>query len=99
MKSLNQKFMEEISLCRSPELFIGVCRILRVDLLTDQKDEEGHHIPKDFGALFEDVMRAYSTSERKRKRELLSILREANRTKEEDFSVEEQENAGDSENS
>lgn len=78
--NLDVQFMEEISKCKEPQLFIGVARILKVQLLTEEKDEEGHFIPRPFEQLFADVMAAYHDSLRKRKRELLKILREANKT-------------------
>ena len=64
--------MREVARIKSPELFLGVVRILKVKFLG--KDGEA----RDFSELFEDVMKAYAAAKPKFKRELLTILRDAN---------------------
>ena len=81
-KSTNQKFIEEISKISDPTTFLGVCRILKVELLSEEKDEEGKPIPRSFELLFKDVMENYARAPRERRRELLKILSRANK---EDF--------------
>ena len=64
-----------ISQIRSPELFLGVARILKVNLMADSAADT----PRDFGEIYEDVMIAFEAASRKRKKELIKILREANK--------------------
>ena len=47
--NLNQKFMNEISNTKDPEIFLGVARLLKVGLLKDDKT------PKDFLDLFLNI--------------------------------------------
>lgn len=71
LTSLVERFIQELGRIKSPEVFLGVARILKVQLI------EGEN-PRDFGELFADVINSYELAPRKRKRELLKILREAN---------------------
>lgn len=74
MEQLRTKeFIRELARITEPECFIGVARILKVELM-----EENGKDPRPFGDLFEDVIKAYEVAPRKRRRELLQILREAN---------------------
>lgn len=57
--------------------FIGLARILKVQLHTDEKDEEGHFISRDFTSVLSDVLANFDKQERKRKREILQILKKA----------------------
>ena len=66
-------FLLEISKIKNPEIFIGVVKILNVDLLTQDKEA------KDFADLLEETLKAYEAAPRKLRRELLSILRKANK--------------------
>lgn len=69
--NLTQKFMYELS--RTDVVnFRGVAQILRVKI-ADENDEV-----RSFPDVFADVMAAYDTAGRKRKKELLKILRDAN---------------------
>lgn len=83
MKDLNSRFLVEISKIKDPEVFIGIARILRVKLMSEQKDEEGRFVPRDFTDLYSDTLMAFAQSERKRKRELLKIIEKANKEKDE----------------
>lgn len=69
--TLNEKFILEISNIKAPELFLGVARILKVQLINDQN-------VRDFADIYEDVLNAFEAAPRKRKRELLKILHDAN---------------------
>ena len=87
--NLNMQFMEEISKIQDPQIFLGIARLLKVKLVDagvdgargmdsqDLKDEKVE--ARDFVDLFKDVMSAYSARDRKFKRELLKILRKANK--------------------
>lgn len=71
MLGLNERFVMELGRIKDPEIFLGVARVLKVQLMEDEK-------PRDFSELCADAIESYATSNRKRKRELLKILREAN---------------------
>ena len=80
MENLNQKFMKEISNTKDPVIFLGLATILKIELYGKEKDENDKPIPKDFSVLFKEMMASYDCAGRKRKKELLKILREANKT-------------------
>lgn len=75
MKTLTEKFIEEVARIKQPEYFIGVARILKADLMRDGE-------PLEFDEIFTQVIDKYDVAPRKRKKELLHILREANKTEE-----------------
>ena len=75
IKNLNMKFMEEISRINAPEIFIGLARVLKVQLMED-KDT-----PRDFIDVFSDCVEKFNGLGRTRKKELLKILRDANKAK------------------
>ena len=77
---LDEKFMREISRIKSPEIFLGVAKVLGVGLLGEEKDENGKFIPKDFVDIFEELMKKYSGAQRQIKKELLNLLEKANRS-------------------
>jgi hypothetical protein len=78
MENLETKFMREIANIKDPEFFFGVLKILKVELM-EKKEGEEEETPRDFVALFEDCMAHYAAAPRKRRRELLRILRDANK--------------------
>ena len=78
-KDLNTRFLIEVSKIKEPEVFLGVARILKVKLVSEEKDEEGRFISRDFSDIFADLIDSYSKSERHRKRELLKIIEKANK--------------------
>ena len=67
--------MNEISNTKDPEIFLGVARLLKVVLLKDDKT------PKDFLDLFVECVDAFNELGRGKKKELLKILKQANKTK------------------
>lgn len=73
---LSTKFIKEISRIKDPTVFLGVARILKVELMVD-KDT-----PKDFAAVLNEIIDNYNSSDRKRRRELLKILEKSNKCKE-----------------
>ena len=75
-ETLTQKFIKEISNIKSPEVFLGVARILKVQLMEDQET------PYDFVKIFSDTVEAFDKADRARKKELLKILVRANQYKE-----------------
>lgn len=66
------EFAKCISKIKSPELFLGVVRILKVEFMNGEE-------PRDFSELYEDTMKAFDASSRKRKKEIIKILQEANK--------------------
>ena len=49
--------------------FIGLAHLLKVSLLNDNKE------PRDFTDVLEDVMKAYEKTNRKRRREIMQLLK------------------------
>lgn len=93
MKDLNTKFIEELSKIKTPEVFLGVARILQVKLVSEEKDNEGKFIARSFEDVCADVITAFGNSDRRRKRELLPIIQKANRFKEDKVNKEDGINA------
>ena len=89
MDNLNQKFLKELSKVKDPTVFVGVCVILKVDIYEDEEKK----VVKDFGKVLEEVMAGYDGAGRKRKKELLNILRKANKEKTNGFRTEDTETA------
>lgn len=75
-ETLTQKFIKEIANIKSPEVFLGVARILKVQLMEDKET------PYDFVKIFSDTVEAFDKADRARKKELLKILVRANQYKE-----------------
>ena len=75
-EKLNVKFTTELLCTKDPAIFLGVARILKVPFMTEEST------PKDFNGLVDDVIGAYCASPHKRKKELLKILQDANKCKE-----------------
>ena len=71
---LNEKFLGEVSQSEAMT-FLGVCKVLGVGLIRETKD------PKTFTEILEETMDKFDARSRKRKRELLEVLRDANRAK------------------
>lgn len=77
---LNSQFMKELSKTKDPTIFIGVARVLGIKLVSDEKDEKGHFLPRAGEDILVDVVNTYAGAGRKRKRELLHILKKANKS-------------------
>ena len=75
-ETLTQKFIKEIANIKSPEVFLGVARILKVQLMEDKAT------PYDFVKIFSNTVEAFDKADRTRKKELLKILVRANQYKE-----------------
>lgn len=71
-----QKLIEIIPKLSATE-FIGLARLLRVGLYKDEKDENDHFIARPFSEVFEDVLASFNKLERKKKREILTLLKKA----------------------
>ena len=68
---LLDRFANELANIQDPEVFLGVARILKVEMMDGDN-------PRNFYEMWADVIDRFNESPRKRKRELLRILREAN---------------------
>lgn len=79
MENLTQKFLKELGNIKDPVIFLGLCPILKIQIYKEEKDENGKEIPRDFHEVLKDLMSSYDRAGRKRKRELLKILRDANK--------------------
>lgn len=84
-ETLTQKFIKEIANIKSPEVFLGVARILKVQLMEDKET------PYDFVKIFSNTVEAFDKADRARKKELLKILVQANQYKECDTNVDKKE--------
>lgn len=73
-KTLNEKMMLEISKLDAVT-FLGLCKLLGVSLITKT------NISKNFSDLLEEVMNKYDKLGRPMKKEILEVVRDANRTK------------------
>lgn len=72
MNTLMDSFARAIANLKSPEMFLGVARILKVELVEGEDSS-----PREFYDIWSDVLDKFSESPRKRKRELIKIVREA----------------------
>ena len=86
-ETLTQKFIKEIANIKSPEVFLGVARILKVQLMEDKET------PYDFVKIFSDTVEAFDKADHARKKELLKILIQANRYKECDINGNSSQNS------
>ena len=75
-ETLTQKFIKEIAKIKSPEVFLGIARVLKVRLMEDKET------PYEFTKIFSDTVEAFDKADRARKKELLKILVQANQCKE-----------------
>lgn len=71
-----QKLFELIPKLGAVE-FTGLARLLGVKLLTDQVDEGGRPIHRDFMEVLEEMMSKYDAQNRERKREILRLVKKA----------------------
>lgn len=76
--NLNDKFLIELKRCTDPTIFLGVARVLKVRLVTDQKDENNHFIARPVEEILYDTYENFTVERRERKRELLKIFHKAN---------------------
>lgn len=74
--NLNQKFLLEIGNCKDPVVFIGLAKTLNVSLFNEETND-----PMDFADMLAGTMERYNKLNRARKKELLKVLKDANRTK------------------
>ena len=75
MLSLTEKFTNEIARTKDPIVFIGIARVLNVSLMSE-KD------PKNFEDVLVECIEAFDKENRARRKELLKVLKDANKYKE-----------------
>lgn len=61
----------------SPQELLGVASVLRVNLYTEEKDEQDHPIPKDGLIIIGEILSKYETLNRDARRNLLKIVKQA----------------------
>ena len=57
--------------------FIGLAKILKVRLIDEVKDSEERYVARSFADVFEDMVRAFDSAPRTRKREILQLVKAA----------------------
>lgn len=75
--TLMDKFIKEIGKIKEIEIFFGIAKLLGVKLYNLEKKEV-----REFNDVFSDVLANYEKADKKRQRELLSLLKDANNCKE-----------------
>lgn len=61
----------------SPQELLGVASVLRINLYTEEKDEQDHPIPKDGLIIIGEILSKYETLNRDARRNLLKIVKKA----------------------
>ena len=59
----------------SPQELLGVASVLRINLYTEEKDEQDHPIPKDGLIIIGEILSKYETLNRDARRNLLKIVK------------------------
>lgn len=77
---LIKKFIKELANVSDPAVFLGVARVLKVPIMEDENK------PKDFSEILNGVINNYIAAPYKKQKELLNILVDANKCKEENVS-------------
>lgn len=67
---MNKRFIRLLGDIKEPEIFLGICRILKVKIM------EGEN-PRPFEDLLADVIDAFAAAPRQRRKELLKIVEAA----------------------
>lgn len=81
----NKDFLVEISKIKDPVTFIGLAKLCGAQLTDTTKVNAAGHAPaRDFSAILDDIMTKYSTLGRKKRREVMKMLRAANAAPQED---------------
>lgn len=78
-KKINQEFLREISKIQDIALFLGVMKLLGV------KEEKEDKTQKEFSEVLDEVMKKFESKARSKRKELVKILRKANKAAEADF--------------
>ena len=78
--------------------FAGLARVLKVKLYSEEKDENGHFIPRPFTDVLNNIMENFEKQDRTRKREILQVVKKAVKKPLWHSSAEENVNASDSKN-
>ena len=71
---MEEKFLKEISKIKNVEFFFGLCKILSVKLVDEEEN------PRNFEDMLEDLIIGFGRFNRKKKKELLDILKKANKS-------------------
>lgn len=71
-----KKFVYEIGRIKDPVVFFGIAKILEVPCFIDKDN------PREFEEVLNDILDTYFAAESKKQKELLDILKAANKCKE-----------------
>ena len=83
-KAVSTKTFEEflrLTARLDPVEFLGLCRILCVEVNTDEKDEKDQLIAREFPDILSDVMDKFLVIGRKQRREILKVLQDVEKEK------------------
>lgn len=61
----------------SPPEFFGICKILNIEIYTDEKDEQNHPIARDALEIINDVLLSFEKLNRTQRRNLMKVVRAA----------------------
>jgi len=70
-----KKFVYEVGKIKDPVVFFGIAQILKVPCFIDKDN------PREFGEVLNDIFDAYFAADPKKQKELLKILKDANKCK------------------
>lgn len=72
---MKDKFLENLSQMRDPIEFLGLAKLLGAPLVKDELDEDGKPIPIEFEEIVAAMYLKYSKLSRKKRREILKIMK------------------------
>ncbi len=67
----------ELILKLSPPEFFGICKILNIEVYTDEKDEQNRPIARDALEIINDVLLSFEKLNRTQRRNLMKVVRAA----------------------
>lgn len=75
MKIKVEDFVEQLTkLSDEPAAFIGMAKILGVQILSEEKDEDGKFLPRSAESITSDMIEKYNALNRSKKRLVMGVL-------------------------
>ena len=74
-EKLNIKFVKELGKCKDPLVFLGLAKLLSVELVDENKEE------KDFGEILSGILDRFEDLNTWRAKEIFDVLHDANKNK------------------
>lgn len=62
-----------------PQELIGLARMLKVETATEELNEKGYHIPREFEDIYSDMLDTFTKCGRRMRREIINLLEECNK--------------------